>query len=193
MTYFWLDAEVDIQDGVGGEIIALAVSHQMWRLLQLLVEPKHRFGLGRLVPAEQVVPGLSHGRLELPMTEAEFDELAQGEMSYPEPGIVSGPYMQPTLVVWRVVDDEKLPSGEVGLNKDTVVRTSDDEEVAFEGVVCADDLEVTDLLVKVPHLIGHTTVAVPVKGAKPSQHPLRVAMSWDEIKALPTVHRAATP
>jgi hypothetical protein len=73
-------------DDSSGEVISLAVDPTAWRVTHLVVEPKHRQGLARLVPADDRVQQDSAGNdgLRLRYTEKEFEELPAAEETLAE-------------------------------------------------------------------------------------------------------------
>src|SRR5664280_971866 len=83
-TLFMIGAEATCSDGVCGEISRVVIDPFGRTVTHLVVEPKHRQGLGRLVPLDLV--DVSTGEVRLRCTLAEFDELDQAEETQFLPG-----------------------------------------------------------------------------------------------------------
>ncbi len=56
-TQFMIGAKVDCRDGECGEVIRLVVDPLVGEVTHIVVEPKHREGIGRLVPLALVASG----------------------------------------------------------------------------------------------------------------------------------------
>lgn len=73
-----IGTEVAGSDGVYGDLTRIVVNPVARTVTHLVVEPKHRVGLGRLVPVQLVVEG-STDPLEIRCTQKEFDALEHAE------------------------------------------------------------------------------------------------------------------
>jgi hypothetical protein len=90
-------------DTMPGEVKSVVVDRGTRTATHLVVEPRHRTGLARLVPLDHV--DLTGGTIQLRYTEAEFKDLSAAEETLAE--ILPGP--GPVEVVpegWRGADDE---------------------------------------------------------------------------------------
>jgi len=97
-------------DDSSGEVISLAVDPTAWRVTHLVVEPEHRQGLARLVPADDRVEqdGAGTGGLRLRYTEKEFEELdaAEETLAEFEPAV-----LVPYQGAWGVPGDMPVADG----------------------------------------------------------------------------------
>ena len=87
-TQFTIGADASCTDGVCGKVIRVVVDPVARAVTHLVVEPKHRQGLGRLVPLDLVDATTATVRLRC--TVAEFETLAFAEETQFLPG--SGGY-----------------------------------------------------------------------------------------------------
>src|SRR3954447_15340529 len=76
-TKFTIGVDVSCSDGICGEVLRVVVDPVARRVTHLVVEPKHRQGLGRLVPLDLVDATSEH--LLLRCTLAEFEQLDDAE------------------------------------------------------------------------------------------------------------------
>ena len=90
-------------DTMPGEVKSVVVDRNTRTATHLVVEPRHRTGLARLVPLDHV--DATGGTIQLRYTEAEFKDLSAAEETLAE--ILPGP--GPVEVIpegWRSADDE---------------------------------------------------------------------------------------
>ena len=88
-TQFTIGAKVSCSDGECGEVIRVVVNPLLGEVTHLVVEPKHREGLGRLVPLELVAS--SSEKVALSCTLAEFEALDFAEETHFLPAAASNP------------------------------------------------------------------------------------------------------
>src|ERR1017187_1927312 len=83
---FTIGADATCSDGVCGEVSRVVIDPVARTLTHLVVEPKHRQGLGRLVPLDLV--DATAEEIHLRCTAAEFDALEDAEERHflPEAG-----------------------------------------------------------------------------------------------------------
>ena len=82
---FWIGADASCTDGACGQVSRIIVNPVTREVTHLAVDPKHRHGLGRLVPVDLV--DATTGQIRLHCTLAEFQTLrpAQETESRPRP------------------------------------------------------------------------------------------------------------
>jgi sporulation protein YlmC with PRC-barrel domain len=101
-------------DGYGGEILAVVLDPAARTATHVVVEPKGRTGLARLVPLDLVdLADVGPGQIRLSCTEAEFKDLAAAEETLAE--FVPG-YQVPVQLIspgWRAGDGPAVPGGEI--------------------------------------------------------------------------------
>ena len=147
---FSIGAEVVCEDGVCGDLSWVVVDPIAKALTHLVVEPKHRSGLGRLVPIDLVDEGASVLRLKCSSTE--FEQLPHAEETQFIPDFVGGlgygqgqswglPYYGLGLsdvgvgnMVQPVVHD-RVPLGEVEVRRGEQVHATDGGEDKVQGSV----------------------------------------------------------
>jgi sporulation protein YlmC with PRC-barrel domain len=76
-TQYIIGTEARCSDGVCGEVIRVVVDPVAQAVTHLVVEPKHRHGLGRLVPLD--LAEVTTGEIQLRCTRAEFEKLGLAE------------------------------------------------------------------------------------------------------------------
>lgn len=197
-TEFAIGAEVQCSDGPCGEIRKVVIDPIARKVTHLVVEAPHREGLGRLVPLDLVAA--SDGVVTLHCTEEEFGQLeaaeelqflpgSMGMLGYTDPTALSLPYylLGANDVVPPVVGDT-LPPGEVAFRRDTVVQASDGEIGRVDGfAIDPESHRVTHVILQAAHIFGHDDVAIPIANVTTMSDGLRVALTKDEIRALPKV------
>ncbi len=199
-TQFTIGTSVRCRDGDCGQLIRIVVNPVAREVTQIVVEPKHRSGLGRLVPLPLVVS--STDTIELSCTLAEFEELEFAEETRFLPGtellpgygssqVLSLPYFG--LGVGNVaappVTIDTLPLGEVAVRRDEVVHATDGEIGRVEGLVIATATNhVTHILLQEGHLWGRKKVAIPIGAvAGIDVGGLRLKVTKKEVEGLPPV------
>ncbi len=122
-TQFTIGAKVSCRDGECGKVIRLVVNPVLREVTHIVVEPKHREGIGRLVPLALVGP--RHDTVALSCTLAEFEALDFAEETHflPGSGLEPGYTSSEVLVlpyyglgpgnVTPPVTTDTLPLGEV--------------------------------------------------------------------------------
>lgn len=83
-TRFTIGADASCNDGVCGEVSRVVVDPVARAVTHLVVEPKHRKGLGRLVPLDLV--DATGGEIQIRCTVAEFEKLEPAEETEFLPG-----------------------------------------------------------------------------------------------------------
>ncbi|MGA7989382.1 MAG: PRC-barrel domain-containing protein [Candidatus Dormiibacterota bacterium] len=90
-TPFTIGAKATCADGPCGEVIRVVVDPVAMAITHLVVEPKHRKGLGRLVPLD-LLEETEGGMIQIHCTLSEFEALESAEETEfrPEPGGYAG-------------------------------------------------------------------------------------------------------
>lgn len=198
-TQFTIGAKVDCRDGECGKVIRLVVNPVLREVTHIVVEPKHREGIGRLVPLTLVAS--SADTVALSCTLAEFEALDYAEETHLlpgtglEPGFTSSevlvlPYygLGPGNVIPPVTRDT-LPLGEVGIRGDEIVHATDGEIGRVQGLVIEPvDHHVTHVLLQEGHLWGRKEVAIPIGSVIAIEKgSLRLGLTKQEVEDLPAV------
>ena len=203
-TTFTIGAAAACSDGPCGAVSRVVVDPVARELTHLVIEPKHRSGLGRLVPLEMIEA--EAGDVRLPYTLAEFEKLPSAEETDFLPG-GSGynayaaheayywPYFgleggaDPKLALASAVETrDMLPPGEIGVRRGEAVHASDGEIGQVEGfVVDSAQGHVTHVLLQEGHLWGRKQVAIPIGSVEKIDRGITVQLTKHEIEALPAV------
>jgi PRC-barrel domain len=198
-TQFTIGAEVSCRDGACGEVIRLVVNPIVSEVTHIVVEPRHREGIGRLVPLELVAS--STDTVTLSCTLAEFERLAYAE----EIHFLPGTGLQPDLTSGEVlvlpyyglgpgnvtppVTMDALPLGEVAVRRDEVVDATDGQIGRVQGLVMDPATHhVTHVLLQEGHLWGRKEVAIPIGAVITIEEGrLRLNLTKKEVEDLPAV------
>jgi sporulation protein YlmC with PRC-barrel domain len=203
-TTFTIGATAACSDGPCGAVSRVVVDPVARELTHLVIEPEHRSGLGRLVPLEMVESGSDGVRLRY--TLAEFDKLPSAEETdflpggsgydayeaheayyWPYFGLEGGADPR-TAVASAVETRDKLPAGEIGVQRGEAVHATDGEIGKVEGlVVDSAQGHVTHVLLQEGHLWGRKQVAIPIGSVEKIDQGITVALTKHEIEALPSV------
>ena len=200
-TQFTIGTEVTCTDGTCGDLtrvvidpIALAVTH-------LVVEPKHRQGLGRLVPLD-LVDEASGGEVRLRCSTAEFDSLdhaeetqflpgSGGHADYPAGQTLSQPYYGLSGAIGDVpqaVTYETLPLDEVGVRRGEQVEATDGKIGIVQGLVIDPrDHHVTHVLLQEGHLWGRKQVTIPIGTVRSVDDCIQLNLTKQQVEGLPGV------
>ena len=198
-TQFTIGAKVNCSDGECGKVIRLVLNPVLREVTHIVVEPKHREGIGRLVPLALVAS--SAETVALSCTLAEFEALDYAEETHLlpgtglEPGFTSSevlvlPYygLGPGNVTPPVTTDT-LPLGEVGVRGDEFVHATDGEIGRVQGLVIEPvNHHVTHVLLQEGHLWGRKEVAIPIGSVIAIEKgSLRLGLTKQEVEDLPAV------
>jgi sporulation protein YlmC with PRC-barrel domain len=202
---FTIGADVACVEGICGEVTRVVVDPIARVATHLLVEPKHRRGLGRLVPLELVD---STGReVRLKCTRAEFERLDPGEethfllgnsadadygpghtVSWPQfgLGVAGGVIGLGTENVPQLVTDDKIPIGEVAIRRGEHVHATDGDIGRVEGVVIdVSDRHVTHILLAEGQLWSRKRVAIPIEMIRDVDQGIRLSITKRDVHSLP--------
>lgn len=191
-------------DRSAGEVLCLVVDPTAQRVTYLVVEPKHRDGLARLVPPDHVdQAGARTDELRLRYTEAEFEELSPAEEERAmdiEPVVLlssqaawAGPADFPAAYgAWpgEAVEPVDLvpslyPGEEEEWRGDPVHAT--DGHIGYLHALCidSDSGKVTGVRLK-KHLWGHKDVTIPVEKVSGFRGGIHLNMTKHEVQHLAT-------
>jgi hypothetical protein len=198
-TVFTIGAEASCTDGVCGEVIRVVVDPIARAVTHVVVEPKHRQGLGRLVPLDLV--DATPDRIRLRCTVAEFEKLDYAEETqfllggreYPGYGrgdVLTWPYYGLGMEIGpRAVTYDKVPLGEVTVRRGEPVEASDGAIGRVEGLVIDPrDRHVTHVLLQEGHLWGRKEVAIPIGAVTGiTVAGIRLSLAKQEVRDLPAV------
>ena len=197
-TQFTIGADVSCSDGICGQVRCVVVDPVAQEVSHLVVEAKHRQGLGRLVPLDLV--DVTDGEIKLSCDLAAFEQLELGEETQFMPGSVgyatygpgqalSWPYygLVPENVAQAVTHDT-LPLGEVAVHRGERVHATDGEIGRVQGLVIDPrNHHVTHVLLQEGHILGRKEVAIPISAVTGLEEGIRLSITTQEVEDLPPV------
>jgi hypothetical protein len=211
-TQFTIGTEARCTDGVCGKLSRVVVNPVAAAVTHLVVEPKNRAGLGRLVPVD-LVDAASPG-LRLNCTLAAFEQLDPAEETQFVPGSVGyAAYGPEQVITWpyyglnagaglpggvdlgvagfsSTVTYDRVPLGEVEVRRGDPVEATDGSIGHIQGLVVDPvDHQVTHVLLQEGHLWGRKEVAIPIKAVSRAGDgdTIRLTISKQEVQDLPPV------
>ena len=211
-TQFTIGAQASCTDGVCGDVSRLVIDPVAQSVTHLVIEPKHRRGLGRLVPLDLLDPATDDVRLRC--TVSDFRKLDFAEETLFLPGSIGyanyGPgqnFSRPNdpLVGAIVGDDvgfgignisqpvtnDVLPPGEVAVRRGEHVHATDADIGQVQGLVIdTRDRHVTHVLLQEGHLWGRKEVAIPIDAILSVDNGIRLKLTKQEVQDLPPVDDA---
>jgi len=214
---FTIGAEASCSDGTCGEVTRVIVDPVAEAVTHLVVEPRHRQGLGRLVPLGLI--DATAGQIRLHCTQAEFDELDRAEETRFIPGTSGYAGYGPGQVgywpyyglglggglggigglsgglsgigggnVSQVITSDTVPQGEVDVRRGDPVEATDGDIGRVQGLVIdRDSRRVTHVLLQEGHLWGRREVAIPMSAVTGTSGGIRLRISKREVQDLPPV------
>jgi hypothetical protein len=157
-TEFAMGATASCVDGPGGRVSRVIIDPATETVTHLVIEPKHRLGVGRLVPLDLV--DTTAGDISLRCTVAEFDGLEAAQ----EAGLIDdvtgglglgGMNAMGVTTPVPVILEDVVPLGEAEVDHGEPVHALDGEIGRVQGfLVDPDDHRVTHVLLQEGHLWG---------------------------------------
>jgi sporulation protein YlmC with PRC-barrel domain len=210
-TPFTIGAEASCTDGDCGEVRRVIVDPVARSLTHLVVEPKGRSGLARLVPIDLVdMADAATGTIRIRCTLAEFARLDPAEetqfipgtrgyeaygtdqvLSWPYYGLGGGPAEPMDLGQERVsqtITYDTVPLGEVEVRRGDAVHAADGHIGRVQGLVIDPvSHHVTHVLLQEGHLWDRKDVAIPIRAVTRVDDGIAVSLSKHQIQDLPPV------
>ena len=196
-TQFTIGADAVCTDGPCGEVSRVVVDPVARTVTHLVVEPKHRRGLGRLVPVDLV--DTTTGEIQLRCTLEEFDKLGDAEETLFLPGsngyagygpeqVLSWPYYGGLGNLSQPITYDTLPLGEVAVRRGEQVHATDGDIGRVQGLVIdPSNHRVTHVLLQEGHLWGSKDVAIPISTVVGVDDGIQLSLTKQEIQDLPPV------
>lgn len=199
-----IGAGVHCSDGPCGLVRCVVVDPVAQDVTHIVVESKHRQGLGRLVPLALI--GAAGNDVSLNCDSAAFEDLEVAEEIQFMPGSVGhatyGPRETLTLPYYGfgladrtaaadaglAVTRDALPLGEVGVHRGDCVHAADGEIGVVKGLIIERQTHnVTHVLLQEGHLWGRRDVAIPICSVTAFEGGIRLNISRDAVQSLPPV------
>lgn len=203
-TTFKIGAEARCNDGPCGQVRCVVVDPVAEVVTHLVVESKHRQGLGRLFPLDLI--SAAGDELSLNCDRAAFENLQMAEEIQFMPGSIGYATYKPketlTLPYYGLglraaaaadnaaqsVTIDRLPVGEVGIHRGDRVHTTDGEIGLVKGLAVDQRTHhVTHILLQEGHLWGRKDVAIPIGTVTGLKDGVRLSLSKAEVQELPSV------
>jgi sporulation protein YlmC with PRC-barrel domain len=210
-TQFTIGTEAVCTDGVCGEVSRVVVDPVAQVVTHLVVEPKYRSGLGRLVPLDIV--DAAEGKIRLRCTTDEFEKLDRAEETQFLPGSSGGfgGYGPGQALTWPYyglgtgmigldgglgmglgnsslpVVHDTVPLGEVAVRRGGQVHATDGDIGRVQGLVInSSDHHVTHVLLQEGHLWGRKDVAIPISAVtRVDEDGIALNISKEDVADLP--------
>ena len=189
-TEFAMGATASCADGPGGKVSRVIIDPATETVTHLVIEPKHRMSLARLVPLDLVDSTAGDIRLRCtveefgqlePAQETELIEDATGSLG---PGALNTA-MGVTSPVPIMVEDV-VPLGEAGVERGEPVHALDGEIGRVQGfLVDPDDHRVTHVLLEEGHLWGRKKVSIPVSAVTGVENGIWLTLTKKQVEDLP--------
>jgi sporulation protein YlmC with PRC-barrel domain len=206
-TPFTIGADASCADGICGEVSRVVVDPVARAVTHLVVEPKGRQGLGRLVPLDLV--DAAGGEVRLRCTVAEFERLDAAEETQFVPGtrgyadfgpeqVLSWPYSslggaasvegETVTAISETATYDALPLGEVAVRRGERVHATDGDIGQVEGLVIdSRNHQVTHVLLQEGHMWGRKEVAIPIGAVSAVADGIGLNIAKREVQDLPPV------
>jgi sporulation protein YlmC with PRC-barrel domain len=188
-------------DGYGGEVLAAVIDPATRTVTHVVVEPKGRAGLARLVPLDLV--DASAGQVRLGCTEAEFknldaaeETLAEFVPAYPVPVQLlsagwrpaDGPAVEGGTIP-RIPEQETIdiiPPGEVEERRGDHVRATDGDVGHVHALrIDPGSRQVTHVLVREGRVWDRKDVAIPIEAVAGFDDGIRLSITRQQVRDLP--------
>ena len=192
-----IGAEAICTDGSCGEVRRVVIDPAALEVSHLVVEPKHRQGLGRLVPLDLV--DVSTGEVRVDCTRAQLDAMdhaeetellpaSGGHADYPAGRALPQPYDGLSNVIGDVpeaVTYDTVPPGEVEVTPGEWVHATDGPIGSVKGVMIDPrSRRVTHLLLREGHVWGHKRVAIPADAVIAIDNGIQLNLSKRDVEDL---------
>jgi sporulation protein YlmC with PRC-barrel domain len=203
-TTFKIGAEAHCNDGPCGQIRCVVVDPVAQAVTHLVVESKHRQGLGRLVPLNLIAA--VGDELSLNCDRAAFENLEMAEEVQFMPGSIGYATYKPkdtlTLPYYGLglreaaaaeraaqsVTLDRLPVGEVSIHRGDRVHATDGEIGVVKGLtIDRRNHHVTHVLLQEGHLWGRKNIAIPIGTVTSLGKGVQLSICKADIQDLPSV------
>ena len=201
-TPFTIGADVSCSDGACGKVTRVVVDPVARTVTHLVVEPKHRLDVGRLVPLG--LADATAGEVRLRCTLADFEELDPAEETQFLPGTPGYPGYDPEQVLsmpyYRIgmgmgggdvpvaVTYDAVPLDEVEVRRGEHVHATDGHIGRVQGLVIdPHSHHVTHVLLQEGHLWGRKEVAIPMTAVTGVDDGIRLNITKQQVQDLPPV------
>jgi sporulation protein YlmC with PRC-barrel domain len=189
-TEFAMGATASCLDGPGGKVSRLIIDPATETVTHLVIQPKHRLGVGRLVPLDLV--DTTAGDIRLRCTVEEFGGLEPAQeaelVDDGTGGLGIGGLNAPMGVTspMPVIVQDVVPLGEADVDRGDPVHALDGEIGRVHGLmVDPDHHRVTHVLLEEGHLWGRKKVSIPASAVTGVENGIRLSLTKKQVEDLP--------
>ncbi len=205
-----LNAQVECTDGVCGHSVYVLVNPIIEKVTHLVVKEDSSPNTEYIVPVEMVTETVAE-TIRLHCTKAELEKMELfihttfikemvPERVFGYAGGMYGmgsyyylPYVTPDTTVYKSVDNQQIPPGELAVQRGTRVEATDGQVGKVdEFVINPENGHITHLVMREGHLWGKKDVIIPVSAMGETHgDTLYLKLNKQQIEALPTfpLHR----
>jgi sporulation protein YlmC with PRC-barrel domain len=184
-TEFAMGATASCVDGPGGRVSRVIIDPATETVTHLVIEPKHRLGMGRLVPLDLI--DTTAGDIRLRCTVEEFGRLEPAQETELVDDVIGG--LNPPIGVAppiQAIVQDVVPLGGADVNRGEPIHALDGEIGRVQGfLVNPDDYRVTHVLLQEGHLWGRKKVSIPVSAVTRVEHGLWLSLTKKQVEDLP--------
>ena len=187
-TEFAMGATASCVDGPGGKVSRVIIDPATETVTHLVIQPKHRLGVGRLVPLDLVET--TAGDIRLRCTVEEFGGLEPAQETELIDDVTAGlglggASMGVVSPVQPILQDV-VPLGEADVDRGDPVHCLDGEIGRVQGLlVDPDDHRVTHVLLQEGHLWGRKKVSIPASAVTGVENGIWLSLTKKQVEDLP--------
>src|SRR4029077_8439062 len=189
-TEFAMGATASCVDGPGGKVSRVIIDPATETGPRVVFEPKHRLGVGRLVPLDLV--DTAAGDIRLRCTVEEFGTLEPAQetelIDDVTAGLGIGGLNAPmgTISPVQTILQDVVPLGEADVDRGDPVHALDGEIGSVQGLlVDPDDHRVTHVLLQEGHLWGRKKASIRFSAVTGVENGIRLSLTKKQVEDLP--------
>src|SRR5580704_16733637 len=191
-TEFAMGATASCADGPGGKVSRVIIDPATETVTHLVIQPKHRLGVGRLVPLDLVdLVDTTAGDIRLRCTVEEFGGLEAAQETELIDDVTAGMGLglnAPMGVVSPVqpIVEDVVPLGKADVDRGDPVHALDGEIGRVQGLLIdPDEHRVTHVLLQEGHLWGRKKVAIPASAVTGVENGIWLSLTKKQVQDLP--------
>jgi sporulation protein YlmC with PRC-barrel domain len=188
-TEFAMGATASCLDGPGGKVSRMIIDPATETVTHLVIQPKHRLGVGRLVPLDLVE--VTAGDIRLRCTVEEFGGLEPAQETELIDDVTAGLGLglnapMGTISPVQPIVQDVVPLGDADVDRGDPVHALDGEIGRVQGLlVDPDDHRVTHVLLQEGHLWGRKKVSIPASAVTGVENGIRLSLTKKQVEDLP--------
>jgi sporulation protein YlmC with PRC-barrel domain len=190
-TEFAMGATASCLDGPGGKVSRMIIDPATETVTHLVIQPKHRLGVGRLVPLDLVE--VTAGDIRLRCTVEEFGGLEPAQETELIDDVTAGLGLglnapMGTISPVQPIVQDVVPLGDADVDRGDPVHALDGEIGRVQGLlVDPDDHRVTHVLLQEGHLWGRKKVSIPASAVTGVENGIWLSLTKKQVEDLPPV------